>query len=324
MAVLLFDSAVVIIADRLDRLYPGGLAAFSLAHADDRFCCDGELAAVGFATPREAWALVRSLQEDGVVPFRDGEAGDLVCMTAAGGAVVHCGWIEFGRFEGGHPTLRGVAACRLVDGLSTELALPIEYQRFAGVPSLTLHGRAPRREPRRQAAAVVPAPCAAPPALPAARERAEPDDWRPIAGGAVDERRLEACVAYARMVNTGDHALLARHLHEHASFRSEWTGVEVHGADTVLAYLHAKLHQIRLAGVSTRAEVAFHGDASGDSGEACVLIQQAIGAAAAGASPRHRWSGTLLVEFKEGLAARLVHARGPRPAQCLRSGVRPR
>jgi hypothetical protein len=323
MAVLLFDSAVVIRADRLDRLYPGGLAAFSISHEDDRFCCDGELASVGFASPREAWALVRSLQEDGLVPFREGEAADLACMTADAGGVVPCGWIEFGRFEGGLPSLRGVAACRLLDGTSVELALPIDFQRTAGVASLPLGDR-PLRQ-RHAAAALVPAARGAAAAMaPAAgRERPEPADWRPLAGAAIDERRLEVCIAYARMVNTGDHGVLAGFLHEHASFRSEWTGVEVHGADTVLAYLEAKLLHIRLAGVSIRAEVAFLGDASGDAGEACVLVQQASAPAGSG-PPRHRWSGTLLVESEQGLAARLVQARSPRPSQCLRSGVRPR
>lgn len=322
MAVLLFDFPVVIRAEQLDRLYPGGLAAFSLTHADDRFCCDGELAAVGFAASREAWALVRSLQQDGLVPFRDGEAGDLIC-TGPHGAVVLCRWLEFGRFEGGLSALRGMAACRLVGGASEELALPREFQECAGVPALALHGARGSRgradgDAREPAAAVrLAAAGGRVPPVAGRRPRAEPSDWSGIAGGPIDPRELDACLAYARMVNSGDHSLIARFLHEHAVFRSSLTGVELHGADTVLAYLHAKLHQLMLVGVPTRAEIAFRPSGCGAM-RPCVLLEQATGASA-----RHSWAGTVLAELEEGLVARILIARGPRPAELVCSRVRP-
>lgn len=322
MAVLLFDFPVVIRAERLDRLYPGGLAGFSISHEDDRFCCDGELAAVSFAASREAWALVRSLQEDGLVPFRDGEAGDLIC-TSAHGAVVLCRWLEFGRFEGGHSALRGMAACRLVGGASDELALPREFAECAGVPALALHvaGR-PRSGPDRTAAEPAAAVRLAPavgrvPAATRRRPRAEPADWSGIAGGPIDPQELDACLAYARMVNSGDHSPMARFLHEHAAFRSSLTGVELHGADTVLSYLHAKMHQLTVFGVPTRAEIAFRPSGCGAM-RPCVLVEQATGASA-----RHSWAGTVLAELEDGLVARILVSRSPRPAELVRSRVRP-
>jgi hypothetical protein len=136
VAVITLHSAVVVRVAALDRLYPGGVAAFAIAHSDGSFCCDGELVAVSAPSPRDAWALLSSLEEDGLVAFRDGEAGDLVCVDGRSGPAVHCPWLEFEPFLSA--SIAGAGACRLVGGSSSLLALPVAWQARAGVEALQL------------------------------------------------------------------------------------------------------------------------------------------------------------------------------------------
>ena len=100
MPCLINGIAVVARAEAIEAHYPGGVAAFLLSHEDAAACADGQIVAVTVESRAEAWRLIASFEEDGLVVFRDGWAGDLVLVTLPEGPNILCDWLEVGRAAG--------------------------------------------------------------------------------------------------------------------------------------------------------------------------------------------------------------------------------
>jgi len=100
MPCLINGIAVVARAEAIEDHYPGGVAAFLLSHEDAAACADGQIVAVTVESPAEAWRLIASLEEDGLVAFRDGWAGDMVVIALPEGSNALCDWLEVGQPSG--------------------------------------------------------------------------------------------------------------------------------------------------------------------------------------------------------------------------------
>ena len=100
MPCLINGIAVVARAEAIEAHYPGGVAAFLLSHEDAAACADGQIVAVTVESRAEAWRLIASFEEDGLVAFRDGWAADMVLVMLPEGPNALCDWLEVGQASG--------------------------------------------------------------------------------------------------------------------------------------------------------------------------------------------------------------------------------
>ncbi len=143
MAVLVEGISVIVRLDRLQERYPGGREAFERRVPNNTFCCDDELARVGFVDPSEVRNFVDHLAESGLRYIVDGEAQDLVVADQQKGFMALCDWAECVIIELAGDPIKRVACCKLKGSESTEFALPDEWQfeesltsKFHFVPSI--------------------------------------------------------------------------------------------------------------------------------------------------------------------------------------------
>ena len=98
MAVLGECISVISRLSTIDNKFPGGLTNFRSCIPNQTYCNDGSLVRVGFMTPADASVWVRSLEDKGLVFYReiDGEycAIDIVVVDQVDGPTCKCDWIE--------------------------------------------------------------------------------------------------------------------------------------------------------------------------------------------------------------------------------------
>lgn len=124
MAVLVEAISVVVRVAAIHDRFPGGWTAFRDGAPNATLCCDNELARVGFMTPVDVEAFVRSLETIGILHLRDGASVDIVVMDQQRGPTATCAWAEFGQVNlDGDPRKR-VAAARLVGSVENRLSTP--------------------------------------------------------------------------------------------------------------------------------------------------------------------------------------------------------
>ncbi|WP_041280622.1 hypothetical protein [Desulfosudis oleivorans] len=124
MAVLVEAISVVIKAEVIVNLYPGGWPAFEANSPNGTLCADGELVRVGFMVPNDVKAFIDSLAQYGIHYQAEGKAVDLVVVDQQRGFAVPCDWAEFRQGPiGGDPKKR-VAGCSLVGSKVSELVTP--------------------------------------------------------------------------------------------------------------------------------------------------------------------------------------------------------
>ncbi len=111
MAVLVEALSVVVRRDAIDQKFPGGWDAFANAVPNGTLCADAELARVGFMTPGDVEAFVKSLESAGLRFLANGCAVDIAVVDQLRGPTTRCDWLEFGHVELGQSRAR-VAACR--------------------------------------------------------------------------------------------------------------------------------------------------------------------------------------------------------------------
>jgi Flp pilus assembly protein TadD len=80
----------------LEARWPGGEAGYRAAAPNGTYRTDGSLAALDFASPREAedWAD-RRVKEHGLAFVKDGAAVDVAVVDARLGPTVRCAWLAF-------------------------------------------------------------------------------------------------------------------------------------------------------------------------------------------------------------------------------------
>lgn len=121
MAVLAEAISVVVRADRLLAVYPGGWDAFVGSVPNETLCADDELVRVGFMVPDDVRAYVAELERQGLIYLRGGEAQDLE-------------HILIGRNRGGFPGASiSDSRCRLVKEASLHDSTSFDgYPQSAG------------------------------------------------------------------------------------------------------------------------------------------------------------------------------------------------
>lgn len=288
--------SVVIRAEALDAHYPGGAAAFVISHEHLEACGDGRIVATSLESPVEAWALVESLVADGLLPFRDGWAEDLVVCTPTMGPCTLCDWLEYGRpADALGEEWSSIAIVRRRGAGEGAVAIPRllmdELRRQQGIGTdprsphpdpISIHvsdgppppGEAPDGEIRsmlRFESPVTPRrPTTAPggrviPPTPAAqiacRDRLDEELFLAADG---DPNELRAARAFLRLLEQGDRSLLDAMADRAVCLRTDFLQTTIRGASLVIGYLHARHHLVRRHCASIAAELVAIDDVDPD------------------------------------------------------------
>jgi hypothetical protein len=124
MAVLVEGISVVVRCEAIVAVYPGGSTAFSAEVPNRSLCADGELARVGFMTPRDAQVYVEHLERRGLKYQNDGAARDLVVVDQRTGVCVPCTWAEFGSTYWSNIRTRPISVCRAIPTRVDRVVVP--------------------------------------------------------------------------------------------------------------------------------------------------------------------------------------------------------
>ena len=130
MAVLIEGISVVIRAERLLRLFPGGWDAFQAFVPTLNLCADNELVRVGFRSNKDVEPFVAQLQSVGLEHLRDGAAIDMAVVDQTRGIAVPCDWLEYGHAEIDDKGTR-IAVCSLVGSKVEGIFTPPDW-KFKG------------------------------------------------------------------------------------------------------------------------------------------------------------------------------------------------
>jgi hypothetical protein len=128
---------------------------------------------------------------------------------------------------------------------------------------------------------------------------------------ATDETKIEACRAYARMMNNLDYRALEPWLADDFHYESQWVLDEITSKAAYEAYIVPKLETIRRTGSRVWAELAFT-DVFGSG--PCVVLAQ---------GERNNRQATLLVTMLANRISRMDLCCVPAPQECRLTGEIP-
>ena len=126
-----------------------------------------------------------------------------------------------------------------------------------------------------------------------------------------DPKKLDACRAYARMMNTLDSSHLVPWLADDCQYTSQWVMENIEGKDAYLEYIRGKLNSIKRTDSRVWAEIAYT-DAFGAG--PCVVLSQ---------DTRDNLTATLLVKMTDGRISQMTMCAIPSPQECRRTGELP-
>lgn len=144
MAVLAEAISVIFKCASLDEKYGGGAKAFAdfCRRVNNSYCCDGELARLGFIQPNEAKSFVEKATLVGLVHVKNGACVDMVVVDQRGGPLQRCEWIDFGIADlPGEPAPK-VAACRMVGTKIDEVTVPDGWRYETSISRKIVEGAA--------------------------------------------------------------------------------------------------------------------------------------------------------------------------------------
>lgn len=101
MSVLVECISVIVRREALDRLYPGGAAAYERDCPNDSFCADDQLTRVGFMTPVDTQAFIDRLVARGFVFVDENGFRDIAVVDQMTGPTAPCDWLSFGKHVAG-------------------------------------------------------------------------------------------------------------------------------------------------------------------------------------------------------------------------------
>ena len=128
-----------------------------------------------------------------------------------------------------------------------------------------------------------------------------------------DPGQLEACRAYARMINTLNADHLEPWLRDDLTYTSQFVFEDMEGKTRYMDYIRKKLDAIRRSGIVTVAEIAYT-DIFG-AGHCVAVGQDEENGKAFGA--------TLLIKMKDGKIREMSMCGVPAPSECRLTGERP-
>jgi len=314
MAVLVEGISVIIKGSAIVERYPGGWEAFETNPPNATLCADGELIRVGFMVPDDVRAFVDELAQYGIVYQRDEYAVDLVVADQQSGFMVPCDWAECSYFRS--PDGYRIVGCRMIGSSVQEVVMPDgwEYENSLSANSKFVENGwvSEFMDFKRHDSGVdVYDDLETGKELHVGRTKCRPtvepirlpEDKSPA--------KLEACRAYARMMNHLDFSHLEPWLDENVKYASQWVVEDINGSEEYARYIQGKLQAIRRSGERVWAEIAYT-DAFG-AGPCVVLAQGA----------QSNLLSTLLIEMKAEKISAMTMCSIPSPHECRRTGEVP-
>ncbi len=322
MPVIVEAFSVILRAEAVEKCYPGGWVQFREDCPNRTLCADGELIRVGFMGNADAEGYIHHLVQQGLRFSTSGGDSDLVLADQNRGFLSPCDWAEFGQVDWQGDPAKKIPTCRLAGGCAEELVTPdgwkyggsiLEKNQFLSENQVsefmeflrTENGvdvyhdlntgkeiYVGRVEEMKEKAR-----------RPRVRAVRLPEDEDPV--------KLEACRAYARMMNTLDFSHLEPWLAENMSYGSQWVFEEMHGKQNYADYIQKKLQAIRKDGARVWAEIAYT-DAFGAG--PCVILAQ---------GNETDLTATLLITLRDGKIESMHMCFVPDPRSCRRTGERP-
>jgi len=126
-----------------------------------------------------------------------------------------------------------------------------------------------------------------------------------------DPTKLEACRAYARMMNTLNPAHIESWLAEDVKYNSQWVMAEMVGKHQYMEYITGKIQTIKATGSRVWAEIAYtHAFGSGP----CVVLAQ---------ETPENLKATLLIDMTGDKICSMCMCCVPSPYECRRTGEQP-
>ncbi len=135
-------------------------------------------------------------------------------------------------------------------------------------------------------------------------DRKLPEDTSP--------EKLEACRAYARMINNLNYAHLEPWLRDDLTYELQWVPEVMCGKERYASYVRAELDAIQKSGSRVWAEIAY---TDGFEAVPCVILAKKF---------KENWMTTLLLEMEGGKIRGMVKCLSPSPNECRRTGEQPR
>jgi hypothetical protein len=129
--------------------------------------------------------------------------------------------------------------------------------------------------------------------------------------GREEAEKLEACRAYARMMNTMDASAIEPFLLEGLVYDSQSVWNAMSGKRGYMEYIRGKIETIKRTGATVYAEIAYS-NAFGY--EPCVILAQ---------GNEDNWVGTLLIKMEGSLIRSMCMCIIPSPYECKRTFERP-
>ncbi len=133
MAVLVEAFSVVVKCKAIDLLLDEGWSTFVGLAPNETLCSDSQLASIAFRDPDDVDDFLESLQDAGLVFYKDGALIDMAVVHAFQGVAGNAPWLEFARLSVGQGGNKKVGACWLFEGTRTGagLHLPAWHMPFA-------------------------------------------------------------------------------------------------------------------------------------------------------------------------------------------------
>jgi hypothetical protein len=125
VAVLIEAISVVVKISAIQERYPGGWDAFKKNVPNQTLCADSKIARVGFMSPADVEAFVKSLEKNNLVFQSNGDTQDLAVVDQQRGFSLTCSWAEFGtvQIDGNK-----ISACQVIGDESGEIMFPDGWQ----------------------------------------------------------------------------------------------------------------------------------------------------------------------------------------------------
>jgi hypothetical protein len=124
--------------------------------------------------------------------------------------------------------------------------------------------------------------------------------------------QLEACRAYARMMNTLDVSHIIPFLSDDVKYTSQWVFSEINGKQEYLNYIEPKLQTIQKSGSLVWAELAYTNVFGAGH---CIVMAQ---------GQKEKAIATLLIKMNGDRISEIAMCQIPSPAECQRTGQYPK
>lgn len=129
MAVLIEGISVVVRADAVQSVFPGGVRSFEAAVPNASYCTDGELMRAGFTTPNDVRGYVERLEQGGLRYIAEtGDTLNVAVVDQRAGFMRPCSWAEFGHVQLDDDPTHIVAVCSAIPSQVNGVALPANWR----------------------------------------------------------------------------------------------------------------------------------------------------------------------------------------------------